>query len=199
MKREKTIKMDNQIAHKITQALERISKTFRVLLWEESKKYQISPIQIQILIFCLTHKEEMLKISLLAKEFDLTKATISDSVRVLIKKEFLLKIPDTYDSRSYTIRLTQKGKDIAQKTSVFTASLDESIDALPDSEKGLFLSNLLHIIEQLNKKSVISIQRMCLTCNHYTKDQNTHYCSFLKKSLQNDELQIDCPEHKLPA
>ena len=51
----------NIVNHKITQALERISKAFRVLLWEESKKHGISPIQIQLLIFCSSHKPENVK------------------------------------------------------------------------------------------------------------------------------------------
>ena len=81
----------------------------------------------------------------------------------------------------------------------FSKSLEDSISTLPDAEKGIFLNNLLNVIEQLNKKSVISVQRMCLTCNHYSKIKGIHHCGFLKKDLQNDELQIDCPEHKLPA
>ncbi|KZS39194.1 hypothetical protein AWE51_11610 [Aquimarina aggregata] len=188
---------DTEIHHKITQALERISKTFRVLLWEESKKHKISPIQIQILIFCLTHKQEMSKVSFLAKEFDLTKATISDSVRVLLQKELLIKIPDTYDSRSYSLQLTTNGRNIAKQTVNYTEALDTSIASLNDTEKGQFLNNLLNIIERLNKKSVISVQRMCLTCYHYSKSENKHYCNFLKKPLENSELRVDCPEHKM--
>jgi len=187
---------DQQINQKITQALERISKAFRVLLWEESKQYQISPIQIQILIFCLNHDQEMLKVSFFAKEFDLTKATISDSVKVLVKKELLEKIPDTYDSRSYMVKLTRKGKEIADKTSGFTKALNQSVDRLEEHEKGLFLQNLLGIINHLNKTSVISLQRMCLTCYHYSKQGNSHHCGLLNKDLQSDELQVDCPEHK---
>lgn len=187
---------DPQVNQKIIHALERISKAFRVLLWEESKQYQISPIQIQILIFCLNHKQEMLKVSFFAKEFDLTKATISDSVKVLVKKELLGKIPDTYDSRSYMVKLTNKGREIAQKTSGFTQALEQSVDQLNDQDKGLFLQNLLGLINHLNKTSVISIQRMCLTCYHYSKHRNTHHCSLLSKDLKSDELQVDCPEHK---
>ncbi len=185
--------------HKITQALERISKAVRVLLWEESKKYGISPIQIQILIFCLSHKLEMLKVSFLAKEFDLTKPTISDSVKVLIKKELLKKIPDMYDSRSYSIALTQKGRNIAKKTSYFTNSLVAAVGSIDNDLQGAFLKNLLHIIHKLNKDDVISIQRMCLTCYHYNNENNEHFCGLLNRELQNQELQIDCPEHKIPS
>lgn len=187
---------DQEVNQKIIQALERISKAFRVLLWEESKAHKISPIQIQILIFCLNHDQDMLKVSFLAKEFDLTKATVSDSIKVLLKKELLEKVPDTYDSRSYTVRLTTKGKEIALKTSGFTNALNQSVDRIDETDKGLFLQHLLGVINHLNKTSVISLQRMCLTCYHYSKQGNSHYCALLNKVLKSDELQVDCPEHK---
>ncbi|TPN86965.1 MarR family winged helix-turn-helix transcriptional regulator [Aquimarina algicola] len=189
--------MKNDIDYKITQALERISKTFRVLLWEESKEFGISPIQIQILIFCLTHTEDMLKVSLLAKEFDLTKATVSDSIKVLLKKELLIKVPDTYDARSYTVRLTKEGRDIANKTLRYTSALETAINPLGNDKKELLFNNLLKIIDSLSKKSVISVQRMCFTCQHYSQNNNTSYCNFLQKSLSNKELQIDCDDHKI--
>lgn len=188
--------LDQELHFKITQALERISKTFRVLLWEESKKHQVSPIQIQILVFCLSHKQEMLKVSSFAKEFDLTNATISDSVKVLLKKELLDKVPNPKDSRSYTVSLSKKGKKIAEEVAHYSQALEESINWIPKEEKGLFLKNLLAMIEHLNQNEIISIQRMCLTCQHYNKEGNSHYCSLLKKALQNSELQIDCPEHQ---
>ena len=139
----------------------------------------------------------MLKVSFLAKEFDLTKATISDSVRVLIKKELLIKIPDTYDSRSYTIALTQKGKEITKKTSSFTNNLDDAVGSIDDNKKGDFLNNLLDIIHYLNKSDIISTQRMCLTCHHYQHKNNVHFCNLLDKKLYNKELQIDCTEHQI--
>ena len=96
---------NNSVNQKIINGLERISKAFRVLLWEKSKLYKISPIQIQLLIFCSTHKKEDLKVSFLATEFDLTKATISDSIKVLLKKELLTKAINIKDSRSFTVQV----------------------------------------------------------------------------------------------
>ncbi|QXP70683.1 MarR family transcriptional regulator [Polaribacter sp. R2A056_3_33] len=189
--------MDNNVNQKIISGLERISKAFRVLLWEESKLYKISPIQIQLLIFCGTHKKEDLNVSFLATEYDLTKATISDSIKVLLKKELLSKTINAKDSRRFTVQLTKKGKEIVEKTSGFTTVLKESINSFSELEKGIFLERLMLLIYQLNQKDVISTQRMCLTCFHYKKDGNNHYCNLMEEQLKNSELQIDCPEHQV--
>ena len=156
----------------------------------------MSPIQIQLLIFCASHKKEELKVSFLANEFDLTKATISDSIKTLLEKKLLTKITNPKDSRSFTVQLTTKGKEHVQKTSGFTTALNESINSLPEIEKGTFLKQLMQIIYQLNQKEIISTQRMCLSCYHYKKDGNKHYCNLLEKQLKNIDLRIDCDEHQ---
>ena len=46
---------NQKIESRIVVALERISESFRVLLWNESKENSLSPIQIQILIFIYFH------------------------------------------------------------------------------------------------------------------------------------------------
>jgi len=181
---------------KIVVSLERISQAFRVLLWNESKQLGLSPIQIQILNFLLTHSREKRKISYLAKEFDLTKATISDSVKILFRKSFVDKEYAPKDSRSYTLHLTSKGLETATKTSVFFSQIENSVDKLPQSEKENLLINLIGIIEALHNSGVISMQRMCFSCSHYSRDYdgNAHFCKLMNRSLLNQDLQINCPE-----
>lgn len=188
---------NNNVNQKIISGLERISKAFRVLLWEESKLHKISPIQIQLLIFCGSHKEEDLTVSVLATAFDLTKATISDSIKVLLQKNLLTKTINAKDTRSFSVKLTNEGKAIVEKTSGFTTVLNESIDTFSKVEKGAFLEQLLQLIYQLNQKNIISTERMCLTCFHYKKEENNHYCNLMEKQLKSIDLRIDCLEHQV--
>lgn len=181
---------------KIVNSLERISQAFRVLLWNESKEYGLSPIQIQILIFLFTHSPEKRKISYLAREFDMTKATISDSVKVLFQKSLVTKEFEAMDSRSFKLHLTETGEEIARKTSSFVHEIENSIDKLGQSEKENLLLNLFNIIDSLNQSGVVSLQRMCFSCSHYVPHHNgkPHFCKLLHKNLSDAELQIDCPE-----
>ncbi len=184
---------------KIVTSLERISQAFRVLLWSECRKHGLSPIQIQILIFLLNHSKEKRKISYLAVEFDMTKATISDSVKVLFQKSLVEKEFETNDSRSYTIHLTPEGEKTAKQTSSFVEELEKAIDKMSGGEKENLLLNLLGIIESLNHSGVISIQRMCFSCSNYSPgyNANPHFCKLLNKPLKDFELQVDCPEFEM--
>src|SRR5687767_3898697 len=92
----------NSLDYKIVAGLERIALVYRTLLWEESKKFGLSPIQIQILIFTDSHRLPA-TVSYLAEEFNVTKPTISDAVKSLLEKKLVIKIADKIDSRSFRI------------------------------------------------------------------------------------------------
>lgn len=182
------------IESKIVASLERISQAFRVLLWNESKEFSLSPIQVQVLIFLLHHSAEKRKVSYLADEFNITKATVSDAVKTLEQKQLIEKQTEPHDTRSYIIHLTEQGTEIAKKTSFFAKQIQVPIDKLPETDKENLLSNLLEIISHLNQTGVISVQRMCLTCQYYNSD-NGHFCQLLNQKLADVELRVDCEEH----
>lgn len=193
-----SLKKQNQhIESQIVVALERISESFRVLLWNESKENSLSPIQIQILIFLLFHSENRCKVSYLADEFNMTKATISDSVKVLLSKEMVIKEKDPGDTRSFVLILTTTGKKVAEKASLFASSIEKPIERLSQEQKIQMLSGLQQLIYDLNKSGIITIQRMCQTCSFYRTDRNSHYCDFLKTELTASEHRVDCPEHQM--
>lgn len=83
---------NNDFTSKIVAGLERVSEVFRLLLWQHSKVIGLSPIQIQILMFVEYHAEDLCNVSYLAKEFNVSKPTISDAVKVLKKKSSLTNI-----------------------------------------------------------------------------------------------------------
>jgi len=189
---------NSSIESKIVASLERVSQAFRVLLWNESKEFSLSPIQVQVLIFLLHHSDEKRKVSYLADEFNMTKATISETIKTLELKQLIKKENEPHDTRSYIIHLTKKGQAIAEQTSLFAKQIQVPIDKLHLTDKENLLLSLLDIIFHLNKSGVITIQRMCFTCHFYKANKNgqKHFCGLLNTKLTDNELRIDCAEHK---
>jgi DNA-binding MarR family transcriptional regulator len=188
---------NSSIESKIVASLERISQAFRVLLWNESKEFSLSPIQVQVLIFLLHHSDQKRKVSYLAEEFNMTKATISDTIKTLEQKLLIKKEYEQHDTRSYIIHLTKAGKETAEHTSLFAKQVQVPIDKLHSTDKENLLLSLLDIIHHLNKSGIITIQRMCFTCHFYrsNKQGQEHFCGLLNTKLADSELRIDCAEH----
>lgn len=187
---------NHSLDSKITIALEKISEAFRVHLWQESQKHGLSPIQIKLLLFVQSHELQHNKISYLASEFNLTKATVSDSVKSLIQKNLLEKIQDVSDSRSFALKTTKEGLKLAIQLNEFGNTVRNPVASLPSVDKLSLWRSLLDIISTLQENGAITLQRMCLTCNHYDFHSNHHHCKLLGKRLAAADVRIDCPEHE---
>lgn len=189
--------LDNQNANldnKIVAGLERLSQVFRILLWEKAKVHSLSPIQIQLLIFIQHHSAEKTTISYLAQEFNFTKPTISDAIKVLDQKKLIQKITDPTDTRSYTINLTATGKKIVADIETFANPLTEIISEAKTKDKEVLWEMLSNLILKLNKLEILTLQRACFNCKNYSTRNKSHFCNLLGVKMVTKDIRIDCRE-----
>jgi len=198
MTKESTFNPEHQAdntASKVVAALERLSEAFRVLLWHEAKQHGLSPIQVQILTFLLHYPEKLKTVTHLASHFNMTKATVSDAIKTLESKDLLKRKADVYDNRSHTLLLTKAGKVVAKKVEKFAHPMQGSVNTIPPEKQASLLEQLLGLIKDLNRTSVITPQRMCFNCQFYEqKGKTQHYCHLVRIPLKAGELRVDCPE-----
>jgi DNA-binding MarR family transcriptional regulator len=187
---------ENNISNKIIVGLERISEVFKILLWEKAKLVGLSPIQIQILIFIAYHKQELCNVSHLAKEFNITKPTISDAVRILDKKGLITKDFSSIDSRSYSIRLSHSGSKIVTETENFADPLKSQLKGIQQENLENLFATLSKLIYQLNSNGILTVQRTCYGCKFYDHTKNKDFCNLLNKELLNSEIRLDCEEYE---
>ena len=182
------------ISSKIVAGLERISEVFKILLWEKAKIVGLSPIQIQMLIFIAFHKQDLCNVSHLAKEFNVTKPTVSDAIKVLDRKGIIVKDFSSSDSRSYTIQLSSSGKKIVSETNDFAKPLKTQIDGFKQTDLENLFETVSELIYKLNQHGILTVQRTCYGCKFYQKNKKVDYCNLLDKELLNQDIRLDCPE-----
>ncbi len=187
---------EKDISSKIVVGLERISEVFKLLLWEKAKLVGLSPIQIQILIFIAFHKQDLCKVSHLAEEFNVTKPTVSDAIKVLDKKGLITKDFSSPDSRSYSILLSDLGKGIVSQTSDFSTPLKKQVDNFSEPQLESLFDTLSQLIYKLNRTGVLSVQRTCYGCKFHEKKGTIDHCNLLQKDLLKQEIRLDCPEYE---
>jgi DNA-binding MarR family transcriptional regulator len=189
---------------KIVAALERLSQVFRLLLREEASKRSLSPIQAQFLVHLLYHDIELRRVSQIAKEFNLTQATVSDAVGFLGEKGLISRDPWPKDKRVVTLRLTPAGEQLAIELSTWANTIKEHLDISSTEEKEVVMRFLMRLIISLQSSGVISVARMCVTCRFFQRDahpgdDSPHHCRLLDVPLSGSDLRIDCPEHELAS
>jgi len=182
------------VSSKIVAGLERVSEAFKVLLWDKAKALGLSPIQIQLLIFVAYHKPELCNVSHLAKEFNITKPTISDAVRILEQKKLIIKDFSPTDSRSYTIGLSTTGKKIVAETEDFANPLKTQLGHIEQNDLENLFTTVSQLIYQLNQSGILSVQRTCYGCKFYSHTKRKDYCNLLNMELKQPDIRLDCPE-----
>lgn len=181
---------------KILAGMERLSTVFRAALWGEAKQHQLSPLQTQILLFVAQHTAVLNNVSHLAKEFAVTKATVSDAVRVLLEKQ-LLKKEASDDARGFSLALTATGGKLTKKLSALGGFLEDALVGASPQEIEKIWEGLTILIGRLQKTGIIPL-RMCMTCRHFGENHpggKPHYCNLMKAPLALGDLRIDCQEH----
>lgn len=177
----------------LARLLERIGEVSRAMRWEEATGSGFSPLQLRILGFVADHAGQAVGVARLAEELQVTKPTVSDSVKLLVDRGLLARKADAHDGRSHTLHLTAAGRRHLPIAGPFTAALA----ALPVQEREALLLGLMRLLEALLASGDVQVQRMCWTCAHYRGDRNTsHHCMLLRKDLSLAELRTDCPEHE---
>ncbi|HXF52172.1 MAG TPA: MarR family transcriptional regulator [Dehalococcoidia bacterium] len=186
---------------KIAAAIERLSRVSRVLLQDAVKRRGLSPIQALMLTYLDTRGPEVAHVSHLAREFGLTQATVSDSVSSLEAKGLVLRERSLDDGRMTRLRLTPAGRRLAQELAMWDEPLREAVAAASPLERERALFFLLELIGRLQRRGVISVARVCVTCRFFERDAHPdprapHHCNLLDRPLPVSGLRVDCPEYE---
>lgn len=186
--------MEKGLTTKITFGLERISEVFKTMLWEKAKVHGLSPIQIQILLFISGHAPGLCNVSHLAREFDVTKPTISDAVKALLDKRHVQKDHSSSDNRSFAIQLSPDGEQMVRELQDYALPLQTQLDHMQPADLLATYNTLTRVIFELNRSGILTVQRICYGCRFYERLPSLHYCNLLQKPLKDDEIRLDCPE-----
>jgi DNA-binding MarR family transcriptional regulator len=186
---------------RIVATLERLSQVFRVRLREEARQRNLSPIQAQLLIYLLHHDVELRRVSQLAREFDLTQATVSDAVASLETKGFVRREQWPDDRRVMTLRLTAGGEKLASPLSNWADPIREHLERFSPVEREAVMRFLMELTGSLQRSGLITVARMCVTCRFFRRDvrpgeASPHHCGLLDVPLGGPNLRVDCPEHE---
>lgn len=185
---------------KIAFAIDKLSESLRNLIWTKYSKYKLSPIQIKFLIYLLYQSGSGRTVSNLAREFDLTKATVSDAIRSLENKSLLVRKKGKEDRRISRLTLTAKGTQTARSLSDFGSELLSSIKRIEKGKKTVLMRSLMDIIEGMHRQGIISVARICTTCGHFESakaSKGRYKCKRVGKSMSEDDLKMNCRSHKV--
>jgi DNA-binding MarR family transcriptional regulator len=155
---------------------------------------------MQFLEYVHRYPAEICTVSAIAREFDLTKATVSDSLRALEVKGLVFKEKEESDRRTSFLGITAEGKRIAKRLSRWH---DPMLSVLPEGQKEGVLLFLMRLISSFFTEGVLSVPRVCIACaqfkwNQYPSSAKPHLCSLTGKRMSDADLNIGCSRYSAP-
>lgn len=131
----------------------KISRKTFTTLFSQLEKLKIHPGQLPILLLLL--KQDNLSQIEIANKVCVKPSTIAVVLRKMEKNDLIEKMTVNSDRRTFYIKLTEKGKEIANKTSSIIDQLENKITiSLSSKEKENLINCLNKIIEKLDELNI---------------------------------------------
>lgn len=158
---------NNNLDVGIFNALRKISQIVRIILWDISKEISLSPIQIQFIYYINGRKDKSSTVSEIASEFDLKKATVTESINNLVKKGVIKKLRSDQDKRVFFLTLTKKSESIVTSINKRKSMFISNIGGLDKDNKVKAFTFLTRLLEKFFQDELIQKAVMCPTCLNY--------------------------------
>lgn len=141
----------DQLTERILTGLEQINQATHQLLKDQAEEHGISILQLRILQYAGTERAGISP-GHLARQFGLSKATVSVALRSLAQKGFIKKQKSRSDERSVQIFLTDWGGHIAHVTRFYNEPLRRIVQLIGGEDKQVLLRNIEGITVKLQER-----------------------------------------------
>jgi DNA-binding MarR family transcriptional regulator len=179
-------------------ALDRVGDALHVLARRVADRHDLSSTQMRVLVWLYLGPPPPARSTALARELNVSDATVSDAVAALLRKKMVTRRRDPLDGRSQQLVLTAPGRRIAASVSRWTAPAEVAASRLDRADVEAILDGLVKLIAKLDDAELIPVSRACGTCAQLEildSERRQYWCKFYDTALHVSELRVDCVDH----
>ncbi len=180
--------------HNIYNAVERLSELLRVDSRQAGAEHGLQPVQLEALHYlsiCNQYSDTPMAVT---QYLGQTKGTVSQTLKVLERKELLFRKADVNDKRISHLKVSNKGGELLKKT-IPTNMFIKACELLSIQKSAEIETSLKVLLSALLQGNNMKTFGACHTCQHNIKVSGKFYCNLLKQPLSDDDVQLICKEH----
>lgn len=182
-------------SHTTQQILERLAALLRSENRNSLIEHGLQPIQFEALHYfsiCNRYSDTLMAVT---EYLGQTKGTVSQTLKVLERKDLIKKEVDSEDKRVTRLSVTKTGKALISQM-IPAPLLESAVKSLPDREISKIDSGLTALLSALQKANQSKTFGLCETCRHNQKSaSNKYWCGLTQESLTIAETHLICREH----
>ncbi len=174
--------------------LERLDNLIRAETWKVAATHQLQPIQLQMLDYlnrCNRYSDTPAGVT---TYFQLTKGTVSQSLKALEKRGLITRQKDPEDKRKVHMLVTDEGKILLD--SIFPLPLLQAVEN--DNQLSSEITDALEqLLFKLQRQNNLESFGVCQTCRHFQKESAQQFrCGLTLESLSLQDTELICREHE---
>ena len=177
------------------QLIERTGNLLRAEQRLTGKALGLQEVHLQVLLYlslCNRYSNTPIAVT---EYLNATKGTVSQSLKVLEAKCYIVKHPDANDKRVVRLTLTNQGEQVVREAIPPTVFVDAVEGLTPRQVQDLKL-NLTLLLSSLQQANRLRSFGVCQTCRFFTKEENGFRCGLTQESLSEYDSSRICREHE---
>lgn len=176
--------------------VERLSELLKIDARKAGAVHGLQPVQLEVLHY-LTICNQFSDTPMAVTEYlGQTKGTVSQTLKVLEKKDLLHKQTDANDRRISHLKVSTKGKRLLEDT-IPTAMFVKTCESLSENKQTAIADSLQQLITALLQANDMKTFGICHSCRHNSKTENDdYYCNLVQQPLTVIDIKLICREHE---
>jgi DNA-binding MarR family transcriptional regulator len=183
--------MDNRNLYPL---IERIGNLLRTEIRKAGNDLGLQPVHLQALNYLARCNRYSDTSAAVTDYLGATKGTVSQTLKVLEKKAFVIKVTDLEDKRVQHLKVSNSGRELLSAClppSTFLEASNRINDADRDRLAGL-LTRMLGELQRANQSKTFGV---CKSCDFFRSDRNGYHCGLTSEPLSLADSEKICREH----
>ncbi|MBL8429438.1 MAG: MarR family transcriptional regulator [Dechloromonas sp.] len=170
----------------------------RAMLFEQRQaavSAGLLPVQLAILGYLRDANRYSNMPQCLAEYLGLTKGTVSQSLKILEEKGWVLRQPDINDRRIVRLAISETGRSTLEQSDDDAWRI--AANQLPASEQESLRRLLTQLLASWQHEREGKTFGICRTCRHFRQGDQSHLCGLTGEGLSESDSARICREHSL--
>jgi DNA-binding MarR family transcriptional regulator len=180
-----------------TLGLEQLATLVRAQSWQTAGSPSLPPTQAAV-IRMLFGAPDGLKARRMAERLGISPSSLSDSLKALDAKAWIVREADPVDRRASSVRLSKTGRTLARRLCDPSQGMGRLLQDLEDEDIGALLRVTQLLVMQAQRQGLATGLRTCLGCQFFRpfggSSRHPHFCELIGKPFGDAELRSDCAE-----
>ena len=130
----------------------------------------------------------------LANYLGMTRGTVSQTLIILERNNFIQKITDNQDKRIIHLKLLPQGREILEKAQP-TDLFNKANEILSETNVSHNEDRFMHALIALQKANQSYTFGLCHTCHYFTHISDGYLCGLTQQPLTKNDSKKICQEH----